>query len=181
MSYLVKATAIWRNSRFVFNDPNNVIDLNSPKIDGFSPRNAWLLRYLVPGQNQVQYLITFAPSSEQIADANTIQGLWVEQDGQGVMIDCISIDNFNTILNAGGNLQRRYGASPAFTSPSATGWCVTRSDDGSTSAHSQVVTDYVGQYVGNVRLQSNLSGVSVYRFLAYGTPKAIGSDVLVQC
>ncbi|HNU13630.1 MAG TPA: hypothetical protein PKI55_04170 [Chitinophagaceae bacterium] len=181
MSYLVKATAIWRNARYVFNDPNNVIDLNSPKIDAFSPRNVWLLRQLVPGQNQVQYLITFAPSSEQIADANTIQGLWVEQDGQGVMIDCISIDNFNSILNSGGDLQRRYGAAPAFTSPTPTGYCITRSDDGSASAHQQVTFDYIGQYIGNVRLQSNLSGVSVYRVSAYAAPTPVGSDVIVEC
>lgn len=179
--YMFKATAIFKNGQYVFNDPSNEIDLNSAKIDGFSPRPVWLLRTVVPGTNQVQYLPTFAPSSEELADANTIQGLWVEQDGEGVMIDCISIDNFNTIANAGGSLQRRYGAAPAFTTPTPSYWCITRADNGTGAAHDKVVTDYVGRYIGNVRLKTNISGVSVYEVQAFGTLKALGTDSVALC
>ena len=178
---LFQATAILKNEQYVFNDPNNVIEFNAVNIDAFSPRNAWLLRYIIPGTNQVQYLITFAPSSADLADSNTIQGLWVEQDGKGVLIDCISLENFNAVANGTGTIQRRYGAAPAFTTPTPNYWCITRTDDGSTAAHGKVSTDYVGQYIGNVRLKSNTSGQSVYEVRAYGTMRAIGSDSVAQC
>lgn len=174
-------TAIWTNGHYVFNDPNNTITLNSVRLQGFTPRNAWLLRYIVPGQNQVQYLLTFEPTSADLADSNTIQGLYIEEDGKGVLIDCISIDNFDAVANGSGSIQRRYGAAPAFTNPSANFWCVTRSDDGSAAAHGDVSTDYVGQYFGNVRLKSNVSGTSVYTFQAYGTVRAIGTDSVAIC
>lgn len=181
-TFLFQATAIYRNGHYVFNEANNVIDLNAPKIDGFSPRNVWLLRYIVPGQNQVQYLPTFEPTSADLLDSNTIQGLYVEQDGQGVMIDCISIANFNSVANGDTPLiTPRYGAPPAFTTPTPLFYCITRTDDGSAYAHGVVSTDYVGQYIGNVRLKSNVSGVSVYTLQTFGKPIAIGSDSIVQC
>lgn len=178
---LFTATAIYTRGQYVFNDPNNQIDLNAYKVDAFSPRNVWLLRYLVPGTNQVQYLLTFQPTSADLADANTIIGLYVEQDGKGTMIDCISIDNFNLVANGTGVIQRRYGAAPAFTNPTPNWWCVTRADDGSGFAHNDVVTDYIGQYFGNVRLKTNTSGVSVYTFQAYGTVIGVGADSVAQC
>lgn len=178
---LFLATAIYKDGRYTFNDPDNVIDLNSLTIGAFTPRNVWLLRYIIPGQNQVQYLPTFAPTSAQLLDVNTIQGLYVEQDGEGVIIDCISIANFNTAANSGSAITARYGTAPAFTNPSALWYCVTRSDEGTGYAHDRVVTDYVGQYIGNVRLKSNTSGVSVYTFQSYNVPIAIGSDTVAQC
>jgi hypothetical protein len=173
---LFTASAIYKNGQYVFNDSQNVVSINAPKIDAYSPRQVWLLRYLVPGNNQVQYLLTFQPSSADLADTNTLTGLWVEQDGEGVMIDCISVDQFIAVANGTGTIQRRYGAAPAFTNPTAAWWCVTRADDGSGFAHSDVVMDYIGQYFGNVRLKTNTSGVSVYTFQAYGTVIAVGSD-----
>lgn len=178
---LFQATAIYSNGRYVFNEPNNVINLNSTRLMGFTPRNAWLLRYIVPGQNQVQYLLTFEPTSADLADSNTIQGLYIEEDGKGVLIDCISITQFDAVANGTGTIQRRYGAAPAFTNPTAQWFCVTRSDDGTAYAHGVVSTDYVGQYIGNVRLKSNTSGTSVYTFQAYGTPKAVKSDSIAVC
>lgn len=180
---MFKAVAIYKNGQFVFNDPSsqNEIDLNSEQIDGFSPRNAWLLRYILPGTNQVQYLLTFQPSSADLVDTNTLQGLWVEQNGQGVMIDCISIDNFNTIANAGGSLTRRYASPVSFTTPTPSCWRITRADAGTGAAHNDVVTDYIGQYIGNVRLVSNTSGVSIYEVSAYGTLRAVGSDSVAVC
>lgn len=181
-TYLFQATAIYKATHYVFNSPNNVIDLNAPRIGAFSPRNAWLLRQLVPGQNQVQYLLTFNPSSEQLTDPNTLQGLYVEQDGSGVLIDCISIADFNSVANGTTTtITPRYGTAPAFTTPTPNYWCVTRTDDGSGYAHSQVVMAYVGQYIGDVRMKSNVSGVSVYTFAAYGIPTPIGSDSLAIC
>lgn len=173
---IFSAQAIYSNGQYVFNDPNNVISINSNQIGAFTPRNAWLLRYLSPGNNLVQYLLTFQPSSADLADVNTIQGIYLEQNGLGVLIDCISQANFILVANGTGVIQGRYGASPAFTQPTAAWWCVTRADDGSAFAHGDVSTDYVGFYFGNVRLKSNASGVSVYTFQAYGTVLPIGND-----
>lgn len=180
---MFKATAIYKNGQYVFNDANNEITLNSEQIDGFSPRNVWLLRYILPGTNQVQYLITFQPSSADLLDTNTLQGLWVEQNGQGVMINCISIDNFNTIANAGGTVTPRYAsvAAVAFVTPTPACWRITRADTGTGAAHNDVVTDYLGSYIGNVRLVSNTSGVSIYEVTAYGTLRAVGSDSVAAC
>lgn len=178
---IFSASAIYKNGQYVFNDSNNTVTINAPKVDAFSPRNAWLLRYLIPGNNQVQYLLTFQPSSADLADVNTLQGIYVEQDGQGVLIDCISIDQFLLVANGTGVIQRRYGAAPAFTNPTPNWWCVTRADDGSGFAHGDVVMDYVTQYYGNVRLKTNSSGVSVYTFQAYGTVIAIGNDSVAIC
>ena len=173
---LFTAQAIYSNGQYVFNDPNSVISINSNQIGAFTPRNAWLLRYLVPGNNLVQYLLTFQPSSSDLADINTIQGVYVEQNGRGVLIDCISTANFIAVANGTGVIQGRYGASPAFTQPVPLWWCITRADDGSSFAHGVVSTDYVGQYFGNVRLKSNASGVSVYTVQAYNTLQPVKND-----
>lgn len=178
---IFQVTAIYSNGRYVFNEPDNVITLNSTRLQAFVPRNVWLLRYIVPGQNQVQYLLTFTPTSADLADSNTIVGLYIEEDGKGVMIDALSATQFIAVANGTGTVQRRYGAAPAFTNPTANWWCITRSDDGSAAAHGDVSTDYVGQYIGNVRLKSNTSGTSVYTFQAYGTVIAIGSDSVAIC
>jgi len=175
------ATAIYTQGQYVFNESNNQIDINAAELQAFTPRNCWLLRTIVPGTNRIEYNITFSPSSADLADTNTIIGLYIEQNGKGVMIDCISITDFNTVANGTGSITRRYSSAPAFTTPSAAWWCVTRSDDGSGYAHDQVVVAYVGQYIGNVRLKSNTSGTSVYTFQAYGTVTAIGSDSVAQC
>lgn len=178
---LFLATAIYKDGRYTFNEANNVIDINSLGISAFTPRNVWVLRTIIPGQNQVQYNITFTPTSDQLADTNTIQGLYLEQDGEGVVIDCISITNFNAAANTGSAITARYSTPPAFTNPVALYYCVTRADDGTAYAHGVISTDYVNQYFGNVRLKSNTSGVSVYTFQSYNVPVAIGSDTIVQC
>jgi hypothetical protein len=173
---LFTATAIYKNAQYIFNDSNNVVTINAPEIDAFSPTPCWLLRYLIPGDNRVQYLLTFQPSSADLSDANTITGLWVEQEGQGVMIDCISVDQCLAVANGTGSIQRKYGAAPAFTSPTPAWWCITRADDGSDFAHDVVTMDYIGQYFGNIRMKSNTSGVSIYTFQAYGVVTAVKSD-----
>jgi len=173
---LFSAIAIYKNGQYTFNDSNSSIAINAPEIGAFTPRAAWLLRYLIPGNNQVQYLLTFQPSSADLADSNTIAGVYIEQDGVGVLIDCISVAQCLDVANGTGTIQRRYGAAPAFTNPTPAWWCVTRADDGSGFAHDVLVMDYIGQYFGNVRLKSNTSGVSVYTFQAYGTVTALKSD-----
>jgi hypothetical protein len=178
-SYLLSAVALYKAPHFTALDANNVISINVDRIQFFTPRPAYILRYLVPGQNQIQYLVTFEPTSQQLLDTNTLQGVYVEQDGQGCVVDCISVSNFITAADNAGSLTQRYPAGiPAFVSPSALAYCISRADDGSGFSHDQVVTDYLQQYFGNVRLRSNISGVSHYIVFSYQNVVAIGTDTV---
>jgi hypothetical protein len=178
-SYLFSAVALYKAPHFTAYDSNNVITFNSDQIAAFTPRNVWLLRYLVPGQNQIQYLITFEPTSAQLLDVNTVTGVYVEQNGLGVVVDCISVANFINAADNAGSVTQKYPAGlPAFVGPTSIAWCISRADDGSGFAHDNVVTDYLNQYSGNVRLRSNISGVSHYIVFSYTQIIAIGADVV---
>lgn len=178
-SYLLLAVALYKAPHFTAFDSNNQISINVDRVQAFTPRPVWIVRYVVPGQNQVQYLITFEPTSQQLLDVNTLQGVYVEQDGQGVVVDCISVANFVTAADNAGNLTQRYPAGPpAFVSPTAIAWCISRVDDGSGFSHDNVVTDYLNQYAGNVRLRSNISGVSHYIVFSFTQIIAIGTDIV---
>jgi hypothetical protein len=128
---------------------------------------------LVPGQNQIQYLLTFEPSSADLADPNILTGVYIEQNGQGVLVDSISVANLTAALNGTGSVIQNYaGGIPLWTSPVALAYCLSRADDGSGYAHDQVVMQYVNQYTGNVRHRSNISGISHYVLFSYSFPVA---------
>lgn len=175
-TFIISAFAIYKATHLVNLEE---IGINVSKLQGFSPRNAWVRRYIVPGQNQVQSLLTFEVNSVDVLDANLLQGVYLEVSGEGVVIDCISIDNFIAAADGTGTITQRYAAGiPAFVSPGPSTYCLVRADDGSVSAHSDVCTDYVQQYFGPMILRHQVSGVSYYQFQSFTTPKAIGSDVI---
>jgi hypothetical protein len=162
-TFLTPAVALYKAPHFTGYDSNNVITLNADRIQAFTPRPAWIKRYLVPGQNQIQYLLTFEPSSADLLDPNILTGVYVEQDGAGVVIDCTNVTAFDTAINNQTPIPQNYAAGiPLFVSPSAIAYCLVRADDGSGYAHDQVVMQYVTQYWGNVRLRSSVSGISHY-------------------
>lgn len=171
---LTPVTCLYKAPHFTGYDSNNVITLNADNVLAFTPRPAWIKRYLVPGQNQIQYLLTFEPTSADLADPNLLQGVYVEEmPGLGVVIDSISVVDTNNALNGTSSITPRYGAGiPQFTTPTAIAYCLSRADDGSAYAHGQVSTQYVGQYAGNVRLRSNISGISHYILFSYTFPIA---------
>lgn len=170
-TFLLPAVCLYKAPHFTGYDPNNLISINADRVQAFTPRPAWIKRYLVPGQNQIQYLLTFEPSSADLVDPNLLQGVYLEQDGSGVVIDSISVANTNDALNGVGSITRRYGAGiPLWTSPVALAYCLIRADDGSGFAHDQVVMQYVNQYYGNVRLRSNVSGISHYILFSFTFP-----------
>lgn len=182
-TFIISAYAIYKAPHFTGFDSNNQIGINVSKLQGFSPRYAYLKRYLVPGQNQIQYLLTFDASSVDMLDPNLLQGVYVEVSGEGVLVDCVSVADF--IATADGtqaNLTRRYaGGIPAFISPTKTKYCITRLDAGNGSAINQVVMDYIGQYIGDVSFVSHVTGTSIYSFLSYTVPVAINGDVIATC
>jgi len=71
-TYLISAVAIYKATHFT---PNETIAINVARLQGYSPRNAWVKRYLVQGQNQIQYLLDFEPSSADVLDPNILE--WV--------------------------------------------------------------------------------------------------------
>lgn len=172
---------------------NKTIQINCDRLRAYSPRPCWLLRRLLPGDGtQIQHLLTFEPSSAEIADANTLQGFAIEVDGQDTMIDIVSADALVTACNCPDctdpilNVVTRFytGGITSFVAPTLNYVCITRSDDGSGYAHDKIVMDYTGRYVGIVRLKSNTSGVSVYQvqtFYTYLTLIPVGADVISSC
>jgi len=173
---LTAAYALYKAPHFTGYDSNNQITINADLIGAFTPRPAWIKRYLVPGQNQIQYLVTFEPSSADLADPNILTGVYIEQNGQGVVIDCISVANAEAAFNGTGSLTTTYigqpGGIPLFTTPTAIAYCISRADDGSAGAHGLVSQAYVNQYIGNVRLRSNISGISHYTVFSFVAPIA---------
>lgn len=169
---LLAVVALYKAPHFVGYDiTENQISLNADRVQAFTPRNAWIKRYLVPGQNQIQYLLTFEPTSADIADPNTLSGVYIEQDGKSVVIDCISVANLVAALNGTGSYTQQYTSGvPLFVSPTAVAYCLVRVDDGSGYAHAKVETDYVTSYVGNIIRRSWFSGVSHYSLNSYIVP-----------
>jgi len=175
-TFLTPAYALYKAPHFTGYDSNNLISVNSDRLQAFTPRPAWIKRYLVPGQNQIQYLLTFEPSSADLLDPNILTGVYIEQDGEGVVIDCISVANAQNAFNGTGSLTPQYigqpGGIPLFITPTALAYCISRADDGSASAHGLVSQAYVGQYYGNARLRSNISGISHYTIFSFVFPIA---------
>jgi hypothetical protein len=174
-------------------DGNNVqINVNCDRMFSYSPRQCWLKRSTMPGDGtQIRYIVTFNPSDPEF-DQNTLQGYMIENEGQDVMIDIINWQALITACNcpdctdSTGNLVARYyvyGQTP-FSPLTANWFCVQRADDGSGYSHAKFVTDYAMNYIGNVRLKSNNSGVSIYTFQSFYSLlqlTAQGTDVITQC
>lgn len=177
---IVPAKAFYKDSHFVNLED---VSINVDRIQGFSPRAVWVKRFLVPGEQQVQTLMTFEPSSAEAADANTLQGVYLEVDGEGMCIDCINVNDFDQTANGNqATLTRRYASGiTAFTSPTPTVYCIARLDDGSGSAHNKFVMDYVSQYIGNVQHQGHTTGTSIYKISSYTTPVLLSGDVTTTC
>lgn len=172
---------------------NSTIQINCDRMRAYSPRPCYLLRHLFPGDGtQIEYLMTFQVSSEDLLDPNTIQGYAIEVDGQDTMIDIASWQALITACNcpdctdANGNLVARFYTSgiPDFNPPSINTLCITRNDDGSSFAHNEVAMAYTGRYIGSVRLKSNITGVSIYTVQSFYTATTlipVAGDVISSC
>lgn len=179
MPNLINAYVIYNGTTgiYVGNDtPAPQISINCERLQAFSPRPVWLKRFLAPGDGtDILYEPTFAPTSDEILDTNTLTGFWIEQDNQDVMIDATTIAAFQTACDAccgtvPAVVANNYaGAPPAFTPPSITTLCIYRADDGSAGAHDDFAADYVGNFIGIAQLRSNFSFLSHYTITTYWT------------
>lgn len=175
-------------------DKNVQIQIDCNRLRAYSPRPVWLKRRLMPGDGTIiQNLLTFDGTDPEI-DSNTLQGFMIENDGQDVMIDIVSAAAFVTACNCpdcvsgtGNPVARFYAYGvPSFAPPTGLFYCITRADDGSGSAVDKFVTDYVPNYIANIRIKSNNSGVSVYTFQSFYSlvqlqKYLVGTDTIAQC
>lgn len=186
---LVQAYIIYNAHSNTYVNDGSSVTINCDRINAYSPRPCWLQRWLPAGDGtDIIYQLTFNLSSaDQLQYGNNlIQGLYIEQDGQGVMVD---VANMTTFLNgcdaccggATGQMTRFYtGGIPDFANPTEANWCITRSDDGSAYAANQFADDYAGQFHGNIKVSTSISGTTRYQVTSFTgyAPIAQGSDVV---
>lgn len=176
---LVNAYVLYNGTTgiYVGNDaPSPVISINCERLQSYSPRPVWLTRVLAPGDGTViLYQPTFNPTSQQLLDPNTLTGMWIEVDGQDVMIDVTTVNVFMAACDAccgavPAIMTSNYSGAPtAFTPLTLNTLCIYRLDDGSAGAHDAFADDYVGRFVGIAFLRSSLSNTSHYQIQSYYT------------
>lgn len=193
MPNLVNAYVLYNATTniYVGNDvPAITVSINCERLQAYSPRPCWLLRMLAPGDGTViLYEPTFNPSSDQVLDANTLQGMFIIQDDQSIIIDVTTVAAFQAACDACCGtvptiIANNYGGNPTpFTTLTLNTFCIFRSDSGSAGDHDAFADDYVGNFVGIAQLRSNFSGLSHYTIQTYYsqaqfTALLVGSDVL---
>lgn len=187
MPNLVNAYVLYNGTTGIYvGDQGLTISINCERLRAFSPRPVWLKRFLAPGDGTViLYEPTFNPSSAELLDPNTLQGFWIEQDGQDVMIDVTTLAAFQAACDAccgtvPAIIANNYAGAPTQFAPlSLNTICITTLDGGSAGDHDAFAAKYVGQYVGSAVLRSSFSGTSKYTLTTYWTYLTfplIGSD-----
>jgi hypothetical protein len=191
MGNLVNAYAIYDGTTSTYvGDQNVTITVNCERLQAYSPRPVWLLRFLSPGDGtNIVYEVTFWPTSAQLLDANTLPGFWIEQDGKDTMVDVTTQAAFiaacdaccGTVPPIIANLYA--GNAPAFTPLTLNTFCLFRLDDGSTQAHGQIALDYLTNIFAGVgvKMVSHITGVSHYQISSYYTTLSpIPGDVITN-
>lgn len=177
MPNLVNAYVIYNGTTNEFVGDNGVtISINCERLNSFSPRPVWLKRMLAPSDGTIiLYQPTFNPTSDELLDSNTLQGFWIEQDGQDVMLDVTTAAAFQNACDACcGTVpaiiaSNWNGNTPDFVALTLNTFCIYRTDNGSQSAHNDFAWSYAGNYVGTAQMRSNFSGVSHYTVKSYWT------------
>lgn len=154
------------------------VTINCDRLQSYSPRPVWLVRELAPGDGTtILWVPTFSPTSDQLLDPNTIPGLWLEVDGQDVVIDVQNQNptTFNTACNACcGSVptivaSNYNGLVPAFTPLTINTFCIYRNNTGSAGDHDAFSDDYVGTTIGSVVQARYFSNTSQYTIQSYYT------------
>lgn len=162
---------------YVGNDsPAPVISINCERLAAYSPRPVWLKRMPGPGDGTViLYELTFNPTSQETLDTNTLQGMYIMQDEQGVMVDVTTVAAFQAACDAccgavPAIIASNYNGAPTAYAPlGLNSLCIFRSDDGSAGAHDDFSADYAGQFVNTAMIRSSFSNLTHYTIQSYWT------------
>lgn len=183
---------IYRKNHFVAQDPElNWAEINCSRISAFTPRPAWLLREKYT-DGRILYHLTFTESS----DTNALKGFWIEQDGEGMLIDVKEVNGKPVSLAE--YCKSCCDASPIpvidteydwndlsvfnYSHSSRASYCIFRPNiDGDLIDVQQVVMDYTGN-VEDIKV-SSVSGSPkgvYFNGQSYETPRPVGSDVITS-
>jgi hypothetical protein len=179
MPNLVNAYVLYNATTDIYvgnNSPAPTVSINCERLQAYSPRPCWLLRLPAPGDGTIiLYEPTFNPTSDQLLDTNTLQGMFIIQDDQSIIVDVTTVAAFQAACDAccgtvPSIIANNYGGSPTAYSPvTLTTLCIYRLDNGSAGAHDAFAADYVGNYVGTAVMRSNFSNTSHYTIQSYWT------------
>lgn len=177
MPNLVNAYVLYNATTDIYvgnNLPAPTVSINCERLQAYSPRPVWLLRLAAPGDGTIiLYEPTFNPSSDQVLDANTLQGMFIIQDDQSIIVDVTTVAAFQAACDAccgtiPSIIANNYGGNPTpFTPITTNTFCIFRSDSGSAADHDAMADDYIGSYIGTMQMRSNFSGVSHYTVVTY--------------
>lgn len=193
MPNLISGYVLYNGATGVYYGDNaQLTAFNVDRFAVFAPRAGWLKRKVAMGAGGgsiFDYIPTFDANDPEI-DANTLAGVFIQQDEGLVMVDAegdTAAEKVQTVLDVadaccdGDNtIPREYTSGvPAFSNPTASNYTITREDDGTPGAIDQFSMDYMDQVVLDPIHVSWITGTSTYSINCFGTPTLVGEDVLV--
>lgn len=157
------------------------VTINCLALSAFSPRPAWITTQIAPGDGvEMIYVVTF----EEPADlTNVIRGYAIVQGSESIVIDALNADSVAEACNAccgeGFDVAPYYTSGvPAFTYPVDGLFCIEAVDAGDSSAFETFNLKYIAQILGGGEVYGRASGVTSYNVKAFGTPIAVGADIV---
>lgn len=181
----VKMKKLFENGLFVGDCVANYAIVSCELMSGGTPKICWLKReQLCCGDNGVNYTLTFADPS----DADALVGVWITQDGKGVMVDAADLNEIlaecekccdGDAVEPTTTYTDDDGLStfPAITGGAVVAYCITRADDGSIGAQQKFDLDYYGRYK-TAKLFSASGTSSKYDVTSVAKPTVVLTDTI---
>jgi hypothetical protein len=176
---LIKAKKIWENGEFV-GENQTVYSFPCEKIGNGTPRDGWLIR----SEYCCGMPTTYQLSLTDPKNGSAIRGVWIEFDGNGVLIDAESVDlvvdNCNGCCGAAPLIESRYNNKypEASAYEQAASYTITRADDGGVVAQQKFRLDYLNEYIEGTLTHVRNGNNSEYTFKAYKDPRKKGTDTI---
>lgn len=185
---LIQARKLWENGTFVGDCPT-LFSFPCGRFSGGTPRLAWLVPQ--PGccgspEGWTLQLNSPYPTLVENTANGILQGVWIEYDGYGVLIDAITVANVTDICNeccgeASVVTPRYNGVFPSVADIEPTLWTIVRTDEGSQLSLQRAMLDYLGQYIeGTFARTGYAGGDSTYTMQSTGTVHPIGTDTSTE-
>lgn len=174
---IIKVKKLWENGELVA-ACNQESSINCQVLNIGSLKEAWIKRTAGCCGGGDNTEITFQNPN----DPSAIKGIWVEANGQGMILDAATVaavtDKCNACCGEDVTVAPVYnGTLPPIASQNPNTYCITRSDNGTYLAIQNAFLDYQGKYQTMVH-KSNASGVSKYEITAPTAPVPVGTDVI---